>query len=108
MLASPASPRSLRGSSLTVGGRWGAPRGFKGAGPDLAREVERRGLVVDVLVNNAGFATYAPFELASPDREREEVQLNVAAVVDLTHAFFPGMLARGRGAVVNVASTAAF
>ena len=79
-----------------------------GAGPALAGEVERRGLVVDVLVNNAGFATYAPFEQASPEREREEVQLNVVAVVDLTHSFFPGMLARGRGAVVNVASTAAF
>jgi uncharacterized protein len=79
-----------------------------GAGAALGQELSRRGVTVDVLVNNAGFATWGPFETASPEREREEVQLNVAAVVDLCHAFYPGMLARGRGAVVNVASTAAF
>ncbi len=79
-----------------------------GAGPELAREIERRGLVVDVLVNNAGFGTYGQFETLSPERERDEVQLNVAAVVDLCHAFFPGMVSRGHGAIVNVSSTAAF
>lgn len=79
-----------------------------GAGPELAREIERRGLVVDVLVNNAGFATYGAFESASPEREGEEIRLNVAALVDLCHAFYPGMVSRGRGAIVNVASTGAF
>jgi short-subunit dehydrogenase len=79
-----------------------------GAGAALAREVASRGVTVDVLVNNAGFATHGLFEATSPERERDEIQVNVAAVVDLAHAFFPGMLARGRGAVVNVASTAAF
>jgi short-subunit dehydrogenase len=79
-----------------------------GAGAALARETAGRGITVDVLVNNAGFGTHGPFEAASPERERDEVQLNVAAVVDLAHAFLPGMLARGRGAMVNVASTAAF
>lgn len=79
-----------------------------GAGAELGRELARRGLVVDVLVNNAGFATYGAFEALPPERERDEVQVNVAAVVELAHAFLPGMLARRRGAVVNVASTAAF
>ncbi len=79
-----------------------------GAAGELAREIQARALVVDALINNAGFATYGPFESTSPEREREEVQLNVAAVVELCHAFLPGMLARGQGAIVNVASTAAF
>ncbi len=79
-----------------------------GAGPELAREIERRGIAVDVLVNNAGFATYGAFETVSPEREAEEIRLNVATLVDLCHAFYPAMLSRGRGAIVNVASTAAF
>lgn len=79
-----------------------------GAGPELFREVERRGITVDALINNAGFATYGPFESASPEREREEIQLNVATLVDLCHAFYPGMIARGRGAIVNVASIGGF
>jgi short-subunit dehydrogenase len=79
-----------------------------GAGAELAREVERRGITIDALINNAGFATYGPFEALPAERERDEVQLNVAAVVDLSHAFFPGMVSRRRGAIVNVASTAAF
>jgi uncharacterized protein len=79
-----------------------------GAGSELAHEIARRGITVDVLVNNAGFGTHGPFESSPPEREQAEVHLNVAAVVDLTRAFLPGMLARGSGAVVNVASTAAF
>ena len=79
-----------------------------GAGPEFAREMERRAITVDVLVNNAGFGTYGAFEAASPEREAEEIRLNVAALVDLCHAFYPGMVSRGRGAIVNVASTGAF
>jgi uncharacterized protein len=79
-----------------------------GGGAELADEIRRRGLTIDVLVNNAGFATYGPFEGIPPGREAEEVQLNVAAVVDLCHAFYPGMVARRSGAIVNVASTGGF
>ena len=71
-------------------------------------EVEQRGLAVDLLVNNAGFGTLGHFENISPKREHDEIMVNVAAVVGLTHAFVPGMLTRGGGAVINVASTAAF
>jgi short-subunit dehydrogenase len=60
------------------------------------------------LVNNAGFATHGHFETIPADREHDEIMVNVAAVVGLTHAFVPGMLDRGGGAVINVASTAAF
>jgi short-subunit dehydrogenase len=81
-----------------------APR----AGIDLAAEVNRLGRTVDVLINNAGFATHGDVADADPARLHEQVQLNVAAVVDLTTAFLPGMIGRKRGSIVNVASTAAF
>ena len=79
-----------------------------GAGADLADRVAALGRSVDVLVNNAGFATHGDVERADPARLLEQVQLNCTAVVDLTTRFLPGMTARGRGAIINVASTAAF
>lgn len=65
------------------------------------------GLEVEILVNNAGFATGGPFAESDPGRELEQVQVLVEAVVALTSAFLPGMVERGRGAILNVASTAA-
>lgn len=65
-------------------------------------------LEVDVLVNNAGLATYGPFVSLSPERERELVRLNVEAVIALTRGLLPAMLARGRGGLINVASQMAF
>jgi uncharacterized protein len=79
-----------------------------GAAEALALETTSRGLAVDVLVNSAGFATYGPFDEVSAERQREEILLNCAALVDMAHAFLPGMVKRERGAIVNVASTAAF
>ncbi len=64
------------------------------------------GLRVEILVNNAGFATGGPFAEADPARELEQVQVLVEAVVALTSAFLPEMVERGRGAILNVASTA--
>jgi short-subunit dehydrogenase len=66
------------------------------------------GRVVDVLVNNAGFGTYGPFAEIDAGREHELVAVNVDAPVRLIHAVLPGMLARGRGGVLTVASTIAF
>ena len=63
---------------------------------------------IEVLVNNAGFGSYGPFAEADPDREAEEVAVDVSAVVTLARAFLPGMLARGSGGILNVASTIAF
>jgi len=63
---------------------------------------------VGVLVNNAGFGTYGPVAEVDSDRERELVAVNVDALVRLTHAVLPGMLDRGRGGILNVASTIAF
>lgn len=63
---------------------------------------------VDVLVNNAGFGTSGTFADLPVDRELEMVELNVVAVVQLTSAALGAMAAAGGGAIVNVASLAAF
>ena len=63
---------------------------------------------IDVLVNNAGFGTYGPFAEIDAEREHELVAVNVDALTRLTHAVLPKMLARGRGGILNVASTIAF
>jgi short-subunit dehydrogenase len=78
------------------------------AGEDLAGRVAALGRTVDVLVNNAGFATHGDVWDADPARLLEQVQLNSAVVVDLTARFLPAMTARRGGAIINVASTAAF
>jgi uncharacterized protein len=72
----------------------------------LKGEVDELGLEVDVLVNNAGFGTHGRFAENDPARDAELVRVNCEAVVTLTHAFLPGMLERGRGGVITVASTA--
>jgi uncharacterized protein len=74
----------------------------------LAAELERLELEVDVLVNNAGFGYHGDFVEADRERQVEMVALNCEAVVDLTGRYLPGMVDRGEGAVINIASTAAF
>ena len=73
----------------------------------LAGQIEALGLEVEILVNNAGFATGGAFVKSDPQRELEQVRVLVEAVVALTSAFAPGMVERKRGAILNVASTAA-
>lgn len=74
----------------------------------LAQEVEGRGLTVEVLVNNAGFGIYRSFADSERERELQQVRLLVEAVVDLDARYVPGMVERGRGTLMNVASTAGF
>ncbi|MFM9014359.1 MAG: SDR family NAD(P)-dependent oxidoreductase [Gemmatimonadota bacterium] len=78
-----------------------------GAAQRLFDEVERRGLPVDTLVNNAGFGFYGPFENESPTHLSEMLQVNVVALTELTRLFVPTLMER-RGAILNVASTVAF
>jgi short-subunit dehydrogenase len=80
----------------------------RAARADLFDRVGALGLTVDVLVNNAGFSTTGPVADAEVDRELDQVEVDVAAVVDLTTRWIAGAQERGRGALLNVASTAAF
>ena len=72
------------------------------------KTVQERQLQVDLLINNAGFLNYAPFEAIALKQDHAQVMVNVTALVDLTHAFVPNILARGSVAVLNVASNGAF
>ena len=74
----------------------------------LLDRVTALGPVPDILVNNAGLSTLGPVHRSDPEAELNLVEVDVAAVVDLCSRFLPGMVERGRGAVLNVASTAAF
>jgi short-subunit dehydrogenase len=79
-----------------------------GAAVALRQALEVRGVTVDCLVNNAGLGHTAPFATQAPEAIRAMLDVNVRAVVEMTQVFFPGMRARGRGRIVNVASNAAF
>ncbi|CAM4375455.1 SDR family NAD(P)-dependent oxidoreductase [Deinococcus marmoris] len=79
-----------------------------GAGRKLQQETEARGLQVDLLVNNAGFGGFSEFARQDPQEISEMIAVNVTALTDLTRLFLPAMLERGRGRVLNVASTAGF
>ncbi|MBL9123552.1 MAG: SDR family oxidoreductase [Planctomycetaceae bacterium] len=71
-------------------------------------DLEARGIVIDVLVNNAGFGTWGPFATTDLPEELDLIQVNIAALTHLTKLFLRPMLARGRGKILNVASTASF
>ncbi len=70
--------------------------------------VEARVADVDVLINNAGFGSFGDFVELDVDTEDRQVQLNVVALMRLTHAAARGMVARGRGGILNIASLAGF
>jgi short-subunit dehydrogenase len=74
----------------------------------LAEELEHRGIQVDLLVNNAGFGLSGEFLSHDPNQEKAEIEVNVQALVALTHHFGKAMAARGKGGIINVASNASF
>lgn len=69
---------------------------------------EGKNIAVDLLVNNAGFGAYGEFRKVKVEQFLEMVQVNVSAVVHLTHLYLPGMIARRGGDMLILASTAAF
>jgi short-subunit dehydrogenase len=78
------------------------------AGEGAPERVAEAAGTVDVLVNNAGFGLQGRFATTDAAREREMIALNVAAPTRLAKALVPGMIARRRGRILNVASTAGF
>lgn len=78
------------------------------ARPGIGEELRARTGAVDLLINNAGFGTYGPFAEEDPGEIEREIDLNVRALVSLSRAYLPGMIAGRRGGIVNLASTASF
>ncbi|MFN2529930.1 MAG: SDR family NAD(P)-dependent oxidoreductase [Pyrinomonadaceae bacterium] len=74
----------------------------------LFDEMRKRELVIDMLVNNAGFGSMGDFIKLDIDRELEMIDLNVKALVEITHRFIRPMRERKQGVIINVASTAGF
>jgi short-subunit dehydrogenase len=79
-----------------------------GAPRRIWEEVQTRGIEVDFLINNAGFGQVGPFAAADAKRELEMVQVDVTALLELTGLFLPRMVARRRGRILNIGSTAGF
>ena len=78
------------------------------AAASLFAETERRGLVVDLLINNAGFAKVGDFAELPLDVQADMIRLNVNTLAELTRCYLPALCPRRRGGVINVASNAAF
>ena len=76
--------------------------------PRIAAELRAKSIEVDFLVNNAGLGLAGPFAETALEKELEMIQVNVVALTHLTKLLLPGMVARGGGRILNVASTAAF
>jgi uncharacterized protein len=80
----------------------------KDAPEDLFHETQKRGLIIDMLINNAGFGSMGDFARLDLNRELEMIDLNVKALVELTQRFLLPMRERKQGTIINVASTAGF
>jgi hypothetical protein len=78
------------------------------AGAQLFEETQKRELEIEMLINNAGFGSMGDFVKLDPNHELDMIQLNIRALVDLTHRFLGPMRDRKRGTIINVASTAGF
>jgi uncharacterized protein len=74
----------------------------------LFEEASKRGLTIDMLVNNAGFGSFGDFAKQDIARELNMIELNVKSLVELTHRFLGPMRERRQGTIINVASTAGF
>ena len=79
-----------------------------GAAAQLADELDRRGLGIDVLINNAGFGALGRFDQSDPARIGEMLQVDIVALTELTRLLLPGMIGRGHGRIMLVGSVAGF
>lgn len=100
-----AELRSAHGVKVAVvAADLAAPQGAEG----VVAETRRLGLEIDFLVNNAGLGASGAFADLPLSRELEMLQVNVTALVSLTRELLPGMVARKRGRILNIGSTAGF
>ena len=74
----------------------------------LVSNLKTRGINVDLLINNAGFGLFQRFLETPLERQMEQVDVNVRALVSLTHALAPAMVTRNKGGVINLSSSAGF
>ncbi|HVW02358.1 MAG TPA: SDR family oxidoreductase [Planctomycetaceae bacterium] len=74
----------------------------------LIEQIEQKGITLELLVNNAGFGNVSTIEETDVERILELIRVNISALTELTYRVLPGMLERGHGGIVNVASVAAF
>ncbi|MDB5722391.1 MAG: family oxidoreductase [Alphaproteobacteria bacterium] len=79
-----------------------------GAPRRLLAETEALGVSIETLINNAGFGQIGRIAALSVERQSEMIELNIRALVELTRLVLPAMIERGHGAILNLASTAAF
>lgn len=78
------------------------------AAKEIFEFTEKKHFHVDVLINNAGFGDYGKFYYRSLEKQTRMVQLNIIALMGLTHLYLPDMLTNSKGRIMNVASMAAF
>ena len=74
----------------------------------LFDQLQREAVIVDILINNAGFGTFGEFAQIPEDEILGQIDLNIRALTELTRLFLPAMVKRRSGRIMNVASTAAF
>ena len=79
-----------------------------GAADRLVADLAEHGEQIELLINNAGFGLTGRFAALDGKRQRQMIDLNCGALTELAHAVLPGMIERKSGAILNVASTAAF
>ncbi len=96
---------SLYGRKVTV---VPADLSEEGSVQTVSDAVGKAGITVDILVNNAGFGDYGPFAECDWEKQDRMIRLNVLALSHLTRIFLPGMISRGKGRILNVASVASF
>ena len=75
---------------------------------ELYQTIIQKDIKIEVLVNNAGFGANGAFREIDMQKQENMINLNILALTKLTHLLLPGMVSRGKGAVLNIASTAAF
>src|SRR5205807_10160546 len=75
---------------------------------ELIAWLDQNKIDIDILINNAGLGDYGSFATSDPERNDRIIQVNIAALTKLTRALLPQMIARKRGAILNVSSSAGF